>query len=381
MGYSDILKLKKEVKNVREKNFIRHVVVGSDLFSVSLYRELCLKHGENEVKLISDRPITEAELQPKGPSTLRGETSLNLIEKLYPNISLRRIEKPSVFFKDMEFKPFGGRAKPEKLLWSEDFFVAPKAMVNWNELCPLLSESEVIAKINSERLEFYLANIYKTEPTDLIAPANFKLETTKGFDIECEFLYWGKGPLQFLNLFKNKEVLSDQFIEFCEQTNTPATLSMKLVFEAPITDMEETIFIPLSYTHEWGHFVGEFSTLVDNSQIAEFLCFVDPEHNDEEELSKKVRMLKKSLEKIFEKFNSTKFTEYITLADSAPSLTIDDELFTKIASELPSLKFVANNAPITHLDILSSDQTFDAKEIQVFARSLANLRETLATIQ
>ncbi|GAB4415351.1 MAG: hypothetical protein OHK0056_22910 [Bacteriovoracaceae bacterium] len=380
MSYSDILKLKKEVKSTREKSFVRHIVVGSDLFSVSLYQTLVEKFGANEVKLICDRPISEQELTPQGPSTLRGEASIKLVRKMFPNTELTVVEKPSVFFKDMEFKPFGGRAKSEKLLWSEDFFVAPRAIVNWNELCPILNSPELIAKIESEKLPYILSNILKVAPEDLIAPAHFRLETTKGFDLECEFLYWGKGPLNFLNLFKNKEELSDKFIEFCEQTNTPAKLAIKMVFEIPITDMVETIFIPLSYTHEWGHFIGEFTNLNDGSQVGEFICFVDPEHNDEEELSKKVRALKKSLEKIFEKFSATKYSEYITLSESAPSLTIDDALFSEVAKELDHLKFIATNAPLIHLDIIDHEKTVESREVHEFARSLANYREIVASL-
>ena len=110
------------------------------------------------------------------------------------------------------------------------------------------------------------------------------------------------------------------------------------------------------------------------------MCFVDPEHNDEEELSKKVRMLKKSLEKIFEKFNGTKYVEFISLIDSSPSLTIDDTAYGQLASELDHLKMVATNAPLINFDILDTEAEIASSEIQFFARSMANMRSIEASL-
>ncbi|PIP95807.1 MAG: hypothetical protein COW00_02735 [Bdellovibrio sp. CG12_big_fil_rev_8_21_14_0_65_39_13] len=380
MSYSEILKLKKEEKNTRERIFARHIVVGEDVFAVSLYQTLVQKYGESEVRILTDRTLNQEEIYPKGPSPLRGEASIKLMEKLFPHLTISSIEKSSVFFKDMEFKPFSGRAKSEKLLWSEDFFVAPRAIIDWSAVCPVLNDQEALQKMDQVRLNYLLSGIKKVEPNDLVEPAHFQLQTTKGLDIECENLYWGRGPLSFLDLFQNKELLSDQFIEFCEHTRTPSTLHMKFEFETPITDMTETIFIPLSYTHEWGHFIGEFTEASEGKQIAEFMCFVDPEHNDEEELSKKVRMLKKSLEKIFEKFNGTKYVEFISLIDSSPSLTIDDTAYGQLASELDHLKMVATNAPLINFDILDTEAEIASSEIQFFARSMANMRSIEASL-
>ena len=55
-----------------------------------------------------------------------------------------------------------------------------------------------------------------------------------------------------------------------------------------MTDITETLLLAQSYTHEWGHYVGEFNHVPQSSkQRAEFLSFLDKNETTEEEISKK----------------------------------------------------------------------------------------------
>ena len=86
------------------------------------------------------------------------------------------------------------------------------------------------------------------------------------------------------------------------------------------------MFIPLSYTHEHGHYVGEFKTQ-NGHQVADFLHYIDENHASEEDISRIIRGLKKGFEKIFENFSKINFREYIALEDEIACLKIDDNSY------------------------------------------------------
>ena len=121
-------------------------------------------------------------------------------------------------------------------------------------------------------------------------------------------------------------------------------------FEKPITDKRETIFIPLSYTHEWGHFVGEFSSDKSGKQKAEFVTFMDMDHTNEDEISKKIRLLKKNLEKIFGDSAGLISDEFIKVTTQSPCLNFDDNLFVKVSNEVGQLRIASYNGPLEHLN-------------------------------
>ena len=120
--------------------------------------------------------------------------------------------------------------------------------------------------------------------------------------------------------------------------------------------------MPLSYTHDWGHFVGEFKDIeIDNPEIkdefspkkikfqrANFVTFMDIGHTSEDDISKKIRLLKKILEKIFGE-NATYFrSEFIKLSPDSGCLNIDDSAGNNALKEYSQLQFFGFNAPLKH---------------------------------
>ena len=367
MAFKDLHKLKKIVEVQKEFIQATHLVVGKDIFALSIYKALQEKYGNDQVRLLSEDAILKSDLMPKGPSSLRGESNQNIIRNLYSEAITYEGKETALFYKDMTWKSFGGRSKSEALKFNEEFFTSSRFDLNAEDIFPELKNSEeFLAKLNEEAYQVRLKSIKRSD-------SGFSVECLNGTEFQCEKLYFGQSPYQYMEFYKNKNELSDSFIEFCESTQTPSALFVKFVFEKPLTDMQETIFIPLSYTHEWGHFVGEFNKYNDGQYI-EFIHFLDEDQASEEDISRVIRLLKKNMEKIFEKYSKIKAIEYIVLEQEIGCLEIDDTLFDKSLvsgkNETENLFFLGINAPI--IDTQREDSSFEYSRsgVSILARAL-----------
>lgn len=372
MAFKDLHKLKKIVEIQKEYIQVPHLVVGKDIFALSVYKALQQKYGKEQVRLLSEDALLKSDLLPKGPSTLRGASNQKIIQELYPQAILSVGTEPALFYKDMTWKSFGGRSKSEALKFNEEFFTTPRFNVDAAKIFPELENAEAFIKeINSEAYQVRLKSIMRSGE-------GFKVECLNGTEFECEKLYFGQSPYQYLNFYSNKNELSDVFIEFCESTKTPSALFVKFVFEKPITDMAETLFIPLSYTHEWGHFVGEFNESTYNDvpggQEVEFIHFLDEDQASEEDLSRVIRLLKRNMEKIFDKFSKINSREYIVLEQEIGCLEIDNDVFMKSLNEgkdeARNLFLLGINAPIVDAHCEGECFEYSRSEVDVLARAL-----------
>ena len=371
MGFRELHKLKKVIVVEKENIKVQHLVVGKDIFALSIYKSLKEKYGPEKVRLLSEDPILKSDLLPKGPSTVRGESNQKIVQELYPEAVGAVGVAQAMFYKDMTWKSFGGRSKSEALKFNEEFFTSPRFNVDMTAIFPELSAAdEFLVALNTEAYQVRLKSIERYND-------GFKVECLNGTEFECEKLYFGQSPYQYLEFYSHKNELSDTFIEFCESTKTPSAICVKFVFEQPITDVMETLFIPLSYTHEWGHFVGEFN-VVKNGEIEEqeieFIHFLDEDQASEEDISRFIRLLKKNMEKIFDKFSKIKAREYIVLEQEIGCLKIDNDLFIRSLAdgknESKNLFLLGINAPID--DILGLDLSFEYSKngVDILARAL-----------
>ena len=110
-----------------------------------------------------------------------------------------------------------------------------------------------MTKANQHLIEGQITKISKGVPQDLIDRAHWVLDLSSGVRLSCEHLIWANGPLEFLAL-SAKESLSNDIIQFLESTRTPISLYIRLEFDRVVTDQEAPLFLPLSFTHEWGAF-------------------------------------------------------------------------------------------------------------------------------
>jgi hypothetical protein len=119
--------------------------------------------------------------------------------------------------------------------------------------------------------------------------------------------------------------------------------------------------------------VGEFGE-TEGKQSIEFIHFVDEDHTSEEDLSRVIRLLKKGMEKIFEKFSKINSREYIVLEQEIGCLKIDDQLFVKALSEeknnWDNLFFLGINAPIENTQCETSHFEYSRESVSVLSRAL-----------
>ncbi len=368
--FSDLRK--KDEKSEIESLYFRHLVIGNDIFTIAKFFQLKKQFGD-EVALVCDLELKRETLIPRGPTTLRGKQNIELFKSLYPNAKVEEQEKEPMFFKEKEWRSFKGRMKPEKLLYQEEFFMESGANIDLKELFDFLDDETVFEKLNDLRFKASVKNLlHKEAPYDLVQPAKYCAELADGKEIGCEKLYWGLGPDKFVNHFKDPGMLSDQCIEYCERTQTPAMLVVAFQLSKQVGDLNSTKFIPLSYTHEWGHFIGEFLQRGDENW-AEFICYVDPNHSSEQDLVKKIHLLKRSLDKIYENFSSFCLNEQVLFVPNSPCLKIDDKDFLNIKENNGDVSFVSYNAPLG--DFLDGVSNFEYSDIPVsfFSRGISSL--------
>ena len=83
MGFRELHKLKKVIVVEKENIKVQHLVVGKDIFALSIYKSLKEKYGPEKVRLLSEDPILKSDLLPKGPSTVRGESNQKIVQELH----------------------------------------------------------------------------------------------------------------------------------------------------------------------------------------------------------------------------------------------------------------------------------------------------------
>lgn len=364
MSYSVLRTLKKEDEKKFERKFVRHLVIGDDIFAVAHCLKLQVQNPEGGVGLIVEKKFSTNDLYPKGVASTRGEANIASLKELWPESIVTEYDRVARFIKEGKFKKFGGRSKPETLLWGENFFVDPRVDIDLKKVFPFLEQENIYEQLPT--LEEKIKGISKAKSEDLVENANWAVECASGTTYECEYLYYANGPAQFLNQFENKAELSSEFIEWCEATQTPATLNHHWVFSKPVIDRTDTIFVPFSYTHEWGHAIVEFSALANGSQEARMTCFIEPDQTSEEDLSKKIRLYKRNLEKICPDASKFAQEEYLSLSSSSVNSKNDDAGFQASNANLANLVFIGQQGALVGS---VSDTSHLARGLEILAKS------------
>lgn len=376
MAYSDLKKLKKEEIKDITKVEVDNLIVGGDLFSLATFEFLKSKFPNDNTKILTKEIFDKEDVNFIGPKILRGTENIEYVKSTFDFLDVKESTEVPKFYKDMKFKPFGGRSKSEKLMWGEEFYTTPAADIELSKLFSFLGNEDFYSMIKENQIELLYSKIFKEDEKWIV-------ECTNGTQLICKKLYWTESPWKFYEDFNGKGKLSNEFIEFVESTKTPCALHVKLELDKHLTDQEETLLIPLSYTHEWGHFICEFSKkdTQEDKQVGEFLTFVDVNDTNEEDISKKIRLLKRNLEKIYPKFKEVKTREFIVLTENTHSLNFDDSFALEKESFLEGAFFVSSSAPFYYNEVESGSDADSSRGLSHIARGLkvmAQLKNLLA---
>ncbi|MCK5884635.1 MAG: hypothetical protein KAG61_13170 [Bacteriovoracaceae bacterium] len=358
--------LKKKVDEVAKVIECESLVIGSDIYSLELYAQL--KKKSDSVILVSPKDFAAENIRPFGPSTIRGRENIAIFQKLYPEASVSCDYGVSLFFKDQKWRKFGGRSKSEKLLDGEEFYTSPRTRINWNELFET-SSRESINSIQEESLQLIPQAISFSDNT-------WNVKLSAGTDIRTTKLFWGERPDFFTDCFTESSKLPPALFEYAESTKSDGKYLVKLQLKEEFTDIQDTLFIPLSYTHDWGHYIGEIDS--EDAKKIEFVASIDLDQSSEEEVTRRIKTLKRSLDKIFPGFKKNVSSEYFSLFENSASTVIADEKYNNAKESLSGLVFIGENAPIdsTYFATLENEEV-KVSRLSHLCRALISLRQAL----
>ncbi len=372
MGFRKLREQSKIAREKQQKQFFKYLIVGDDFASIATYQHLMENKDEGEVKILSTFQIDFAKTFFPGPSDLRGDDNISAVKKLRSDLEISVKSESSKFFKELKFRKFGGRSKSEPLLPGEEYYVQQGCAYSVNDFIPTSQEKR--DQLLSNNIECLVGSICKTIPDNLLEKHHWVVECEDGKRYACEYLFFGRSPAEFLKLSGDKDSLTNDFHSFCANTYSRHGMFVNYDFGSLELDRENgTFFLPQSLTHEWGHFIGEF-----HGNHLRLFSFIGDEETSEI-VSKKVRLLKRVLEKAFPIFKNKKIAEKIIVSDLIPMHQIDDELFDRLLIEskeqVENLFLLGPNAPISKSFWEESGFDQSRQKITHFARALVSFHQ------
>ncbi len=329
----------------------QHLILGQDLGAVLKLTELLRTHPAESVQLITSRPLTRQGLVESyefGVSHLRSPAAVEGIYRRFHNAKMLPQSKEAAFYKDGKFYDFGGRAKSMDLRTGEDFFAAKGYRLDvaslfhpedWENLDALLSAHSQIR---------IFEGIEKTAPQDLVEKKEWSL-TFKDFGLSsCEHLYVAFSPKKFLGLVDNKDDLTPELIDLCSAVQIQAAISVSWKLDREMYPEDRTLFVPQSMTHEWGHFLVEFTPYnhQDQEQVCHVLYLIQEEEPQSEDLAGKIKLMKRVLDRVFPDIDKHVKKEYIRFDEEMFISGVKDAAAEQLAFDYPTLKFLGQATPM-----------------------------------
>ena len=364
-----ILSMKKKKEDEQKElvsSYKKHVVVGNNYEAVYGLLRLVKKYGEENVLLVTSSPLNGSMIKEQLKCilpTVRDEQSAELLRSHFPFLEIIPSQSGVSFYKDGKFHQWGGKAKPMPLLEGEEFFANTFYQVKIENLFE--QEWELVEKLleNNQSIK-YINEIEKTQPTDLVEPVNMKLKTADNEIVSCEELYWFDSPKHFLGKLVDKSDVSDKLIEFVGSQRTLGGLVVHFECDGMAHEKDGTYLLPQSLTHEWGHFVcniDKYDPAEESQKLTCMMIIRDEDDMSEEDLAKKVRLMKRVMERSMDQFKGMKFTEYIYYNDELLFSSFNDDLSEQIIKEENHFHLLGS-AGLVH--------THNVDNLQYFSRSM-----------
>ena len=347
-GIRALRKVSEENKKIENSVFVKHLVVGENSYAILSFLKLNKKYP-GQVKLISKNPFFKEDLIAEWDCTLSSFRSQEVAEAftaLNPRLEIFKTTNEVLFYKDTKFHKFGGRAKPHQLKENEIFFKTPNYNINLEAFFEGEDFDNMDEILKEHQFNKIIANIEVTDPSDLVDQQNFKLETGKSESLSCEKLYWCESPKKLLNLIQNKTHLNDSVYAFAAGINVDQAIAVHFKCNKQIFDKSSTVLLPQSMTHEWGSFILEFEAYNPETEIQNFkaLMFVSEDDLQEEDLAKKIKLMKRVIERVFPDFSKAEIDQTIRFSDEYYLSGINDGLYYELKKA--NVQFLGQSSPI-----------------------------------
>lgn len=344
--------IRKDNQSVTLTRHTKHVIVGHDLGAVLKLVELRKTNPDETVKIVTDRPLNRQILTENyqyGVSTLRSQEAVEAIYRKHFNARILPDAKEPVFYKDGKFHEFGSRAKPMELLNGEEFFTTKGYRVEVASFFDAESWENLDAMIG-EALDIRIFDaIEKTEPTDLVDKQEWTLTFKDFTKLTCENLYVAVSPKKFLDYLGNKDGMTAELIDVCSAATTKSGISVSWVLDKDFGHAGQTLFVPQSMTHEWGHFIVEFESFDhrQNQGLCHVLFLVHEEEPQSEDLAQKIKLMKRVLDRVFTDVEKHIKKEFIRFDEEMFVSDIKDQTAEQLSFDYPTLKFLGQSSPMT----------------------------------
>ena len=346
--------LKKVVSDEHAGNkdqYIKHIVYGENTYAVLAFLRLSKKFP-GEVKFISKNSFFKKDMLQEWACNINSVRSEEVAEALMSLTSRFEIipkNENVLFYKDTKFHKFGGRAKSHLLREEENFFTNPSSQVN---LSSMFTEEEFESMdeiLEKEQLVKIISQIEVLTPDDLVEKSYFKLHTGENESIRCEKLYFCESPKKFLALVENKNQLDDSVYSFAAGISNEQAISLHLKYGQEVGKEAGTYILPQSMTHEWGSFIVDVSAYDPETQEQELTCLTFISENDvqEEDLARKIKLLKRVIERVFpELAKIDNYAQEIKFSDEYLQSGTNDTQYEELKEQ--HVRFLGQAAPIKH---------------------------------
>jgi hypothetical protein len=324
------------------ENTDQYLVVGSNFFALEAHYKLQQRVDSKQLQLIVEEAIDLEALLRNVLSYCRGEDNLARLKSFLDESDHAALLNtvPSLFYKEMKFRSFGGRSKSSTMLGGESFFSRPGATVAPEKLFSFLQDSDYLSRLGDLAVECPLKSV-RQEGSD-----QWIITTINEKNYSGKHLIWGESPYRLGELSTQTDLFDHNFMQFAQFARGDALLMLHFEFKQRVTEQLETVMIPRSATHEHGHYIGQFIQDESGLHRASFATFVDRNLGSSEEVARMVRSLKRRLDKIFPGFTQQMDREFISLANDSFGETLDDKL-VKLEQLLGvGVRFVGPNAPL-----------------------------------
>lgn len=322
-------KLLKENKITSEETlFARDLIIGCHPISLKLLKKLT-KETVEDVYLIHEFDFKDT-LNLATPRLLRGEKAFQWLQSQHPEIKVQDQNLVTKFYKDGEKREFGGRVKPHEIKDEEKFFLEKSYLIDDKEF---YGEFEDYAHLEKKHIKAFIKKITALKIEELASRIHFQVELTDGRKFQCENLYCTLSPSTLVPLI-DKDALSEfpqNFYVFSNNCKPLPALYVEMTLKKEWEKDLSTLFIPQSQTHEWGSFIVEFSpyNVESNTQHVGVFCYLtEAEMADNEEVAKKIRLMKRVLDRVYSGFEKQILNEKITLSSDFYHANCEDSLFS-----------------------------------------------------
>ncbi len=332
--------LKKSSLVEQKRSFSKYIVFGSGVESCIVAQDLARKHGELSVCWLTETELSSRAVTRTFPTSVRGDANVLLLQEKFPDIT---DISQALFYKDMKFRSFTGRSKPMPLLGGETFYTQTGVMLPQEKS---FSDEEFAHLLKLHKI-VHIEKIVKVSSFDLLEKSEWELHTANHEVISCQYLIWGDEPLSFHHLIEDKADFGE-IPNFLAESESLSQLYVSFTTKSEVIKSLDTFFIPLSLTHSEGHFIGQFLPVENGGeQKMDFIHFFDESKYNEDEIIKKIKSLKRSLQKIYDldKYNSF-LTEYYSLRKIDVAVAYNDLVIQPLFQKFPTLLWVGENAPL-----------------------------------